>query len=90
MKSNKKISETKLKLISKNKIIAYKWPIFTKKEWDKYKSSRDNLFLKKEILVKPRRANFFKVKAGQFFRIAITSGSQVGDLNLFYLNLNRC
>ena len=90
MKSNKKISETKLKLISKKKIIAYKSPIFTKKEWDKYKSSRDNLFLKKEILVKPRRANFFKVKAGQFFRIAITSGSQVGDLNLFNLkNLNE-
>jgi len=90
LKSNKTISETKLKLISKKKIIAYKSPIFTKKEWDKYKSSRDKLFLKDEILIKPRRANFFKVKAGQFFRIAITSGSQVGDLNLFNLkNLNE-
>jgi len=90
LKSNKTISETKLKLIFKKKIIAYKSPIFTKKEWDKYKSSRDKLFLKDEILIKPRRANFFKVKAGQFFRIAITSGSQVGDLNLFNLkNLNE-
>jgi len=41
-------------------------------------------------LIKPRSANFFKVKAGQFFRINITSGSQVGDLNLFNLkNLNE-
>ena len=72
------------------KVIAYKPPKFSQKEWEKYALSRKNLILKKEILIKPRSANYFKVKAGQFFRINITTGSQVGDLNLFNLrNLNE-
>jgi uncharacterized protein YcgI (DUF1989 family) len=33
--------------------------------------------------VPPRDARAFRVAAGQFFRIACPSGSQVGDLNLF-------
>ncbi|MCC5988077.1 MAG: DUF1989 domain-containing protein [Pararhodobacter sp.] len=35
------------------------------------------------LRVPPREARAFRVKAGQFFRIACPEGSQVGDLNLF-------
>jgi uncharacterized protein YcgI (DUF1989 family) len=85
-----KIPSYKKSLISKKKVVAYKPLNFSQKEWKKYISARNSLILKSEILIKPRNANFFKVKAGQFFRINITSGSQVGDLNLFNLkNLNE-
>ena len=36
-----------------------------------------------EVLVPPREARFFKVPAGQFFRITSVDGPQVGDLNLW-------
>ena len=85
MKIFSKIPKDKKSYISKKKVIAYKPPNFSQKEWRKYTLSRKSLILKKEILIKPRIANYFKVKAGQFFRINITSGSQVGDLNLFNL-----
>jgi uncharacterized protein YcgI (DUF1989 family) len=85
-----KIPSYKKSLISKKKVVAYKPLKFSQKEWQKYISSRNSLILKSEILIKPRSANYFKVKTGQFFRINITSGSQVGDLNLFNLkNLNE-
>jgi len=77
-------------LISSKKVIAYAPPRFSIADWKKYTHARKYLKLKKEVLVHPRQANHFKVKAGQFFRINITSGSQVGDLNLFNLkNLNE-
>jgi uncharacterized protein YcgI (DUF1989 family) len=85
-----KITNNKKALISKKKVITYQPPKFSQKEWKKYILSSNNLILKDTILIKPRSANYFKVKAGQFFRIKITSGSQVGDLNLFNLkNLNE-
>jgi uncharacterized protein len=85
-----KIPSYKKSLISKKKVVAYEPLNFSQKEWKKYISSRNSLILKNEILIKPRSANYFKVKTGQFFRINITSGSQVGDLNLFNLkNLNE-
>ena len=90
MKIISKIPSYKKSLISKKKVVAYEPLNFSHKEWKKYISARNSLILKNEILIKPRSANFFKVKAGQFFRINITSGSQVGDLNLFNLkNLNE-
>ena len=90
MKIISKIPSYKKSLISKKKVVAYEPLNFSQKEWKKYISARNSLILKSEILIKPRSANFFKVKAGQFFRINITSGSQVGDLNLFNLkNLNE-
>ena len=90
MKIISKIPSYKKSLISKKKVIAYKPLNFSQKEWKKYISARNSLILKNEILIKPRSANYFKVKTGQFFRINITSGSQVGDLNLFNLkNLNE-
>jgi len=85
-----KITNNNKALISKKKVITYQPPKFSQKEWKKYILSSNNLILKDTILIKPRSANYFKVKAGQFFRIKITSGSQVGDLNLFNLkNLNE-
>jgi uncharacterized protein YcgI (DUF1989 family) len=39
-----------------------------------------------EIIVLPRDAKTFEVKAGQFFRIESVEGPQVGDLNLFQSN----
>ena len=90
MKIFSKIPSYKKSLISKKKVVAYEPLNFSQKEWKKYISSRNSLILKNEILIKPRSANYFKVKTGQFFRINITSGSQVGDLNLFNLkNLNE-
>ena len=90
MKIFSKIPSYKKTLISKKKVVAYEPLNFSQKEWRKYISSRNSLILKNEILIKPRSANYFKVKTGQFFRINITSGSQVGDLNLFNLkNLNE-
>ena len=90
MKTKSKKLFKKGKLISSKKVIAYTPPKFSVVNWKRYNDSRKHLVLKKEVLVKPRRANYFKVKAGQFFRISITTGSQVGDLNLFNLkNLNE-
>ena len=42
-------------------------------------------YLKKEdeILIPPRDAKTFNVKAGKFFRVESVEGPQVGDLNLF-------
>ena len=77
-------------LISSKKVIAYKPPKFTRSEWKNFIAARKILKHKSDVIVEPRKANFFKVKAGQFFRINITTGSQVGDLNLFNLrNLNE-
>ena len=39
-----------------------------------------------EIIIPPRDAKCFEVKAGYFFRIESTDGPQVGDLNLFNAN----
>ena len=48
-----------------------------------YQNARKHLKVIKEIVVPPRDAKCFKVKAGQFFRIENIEGPQVGDLNLF-------
>ena len=90
MKAKHKNSTKKKSLISSKKVIAYLAPKFSISDWKKYDAARKKLQIKNEVLVKPRQANYFKVKAGQFFRINITIGSQVGDLNLFNLrNFNE-
>ena len=90
MKAKRKNSIKKKSLISSKKVVAYLAPKFSIADWKKYDDARKKLQIKNEILVKPRQANYFKVKAGQFFRIKITTGSQVGDLNLFNLrNFNE-
>jgi uncharacterized protein YcgI (DUF1989 family) len=39
-----------------------------------------------EIIIPPRDAKTFEIKAGQFFRVESIKGPQVGDLNLFQAN----
>ena len=51
-----------------------------------YQEARKYLEIINEIIVPPRKANCFKVKAGQFFRIENIEGPQVGDLNLFQID----
>jgi hypothetical protein len=45
--------------------------------------AREHLAKVDEVVVPPRDARTFHVKAGQFFRIVSIEGPQVGDLNLF-------
>ena len=48
-----------------------------------YQEVRKNIKVLNEVVIPPRDAKCFKVKAGQFFRIENVEGPQVGDLNLF-------
>ena len=51
-----------------------------------YQQARESMLQTSEVIVAPRQANTFEVKAGQFFRIVSVEGFQVGDLNLWNLN----
>ena len=48
-----------------------------------YQEARKDLKVINEVIIPPRDAKCFQVKAGQFFRIENIEGPQVGDLNLF-------
>lgn len=48
-----------------------------------YRAARDGWTKLSEVLVPPRDGRGFEVPAGHFFRIAVTDGPQVGDLNLW-------
>jgi len=48
-----------------------------------YQEARKSLKIISEVIIPPRDAKCFKVKAGQFFRIENINGPQVGDLNIF-------
>jgi uncharacterized protein len=48
-----------------------------------YRAARVGAAKVGEVLVPPRDARAFEVKAGQFFRISSVEGPQVGDLNLW-------
>ena len=48
-----------------------------------YETVRDGTTLVDELTVPPRDARAFEVPAGHLFRIIVTEGSQVGDLNLW-------
>jgi hypothetical protein len=48
-----------------------------------YQAAREEMAQIDEIIVPPRDAKAFHVPAGHLFRIAITDGPQVGDLNLW-------
>jgi uncharacterized protein YcgI (DUF1989 family) len=76
LKNKQNLKNKNKNLISSKKVIAYAPPRFSIADWKKYAHARKDLILKKEILVQPRHANHFKVKAGQFFRINVTSGSK--------------
>ncbi len=51
-----------------------------------YSAARADATLVDSVLVGPRSAETFEVKAGQFFRIVSVDGPQVGDLNLWNAN----
>ena len=51
-----------------------------------YQQARQTLTQCAEVIVPPREARCFEVKAGQFFRIKSIDGPQVGDLNLWNLH----
>ena len=90
MKNQQNLKNKNKNLISSKKVIAYKKISISSNEWRKYLSARSELQLQKKILIQPRTADHFIVKAGQFFRILVSHGSQVGDLNIFNLhNLNE-
>jgi len=48
-----------------------------------YGAARGDMTRITEVLVPPRDARGFRVRAGQIFRVSCPSGSQVGDLNLW-------
>ncbi len=51
-----------------------------------YSAARAGATVVDSVLVGPRSAETFEVKAGQFFRIVSVDGPQVGDLNLWNAN----
>ena len=56
-----------------------------------YESVREGMTRVGEIVVPPRDARAFDVPAGHLFRIVVTEGSQVGDLNLWNASdLSEC
>ena len=75
-----------------NKDLVISYPV-EKKKSNNLKillEERKKIDLINEIIIPPRDAKCFTVKAGQFFRIECFEGSQVGDLNLFNAdNLNE-
>lgn len=64
-------------------VICYPVDDLPKPNMDLYREARQNLSKIDEVVVAPRDAACFRVKAGQFFRISCVEGSQVGDLNLW-------
>lgn len=64
-------------------VICYPNHTLKVKYWENYQKARNDLEKIDEIIVPPRDARCFVVKAGYFFRIESVDGPQVGDLNLF-------
>lgn len=64
-------------------IICYAVDTLPKPDMALYQSARATLKQLNRIIVPPREARCFDVKAGQFFRICSIEGPQVGDLNLW-------
>jgi uncharacterized protein len=64
-------------------VICYPVDTLPLPDMELYTAARERLVLEDEIIVPPRDARTFRVKAGCFFRIVSMEGSQVGDLNLW-------
>jgi len=64
-------------------VIAYPTDQLPPRPLAAYRRSRQNADKLDEIIVPPRDARCFTVKAGNFFRISCVDGPQVGDLNLW-------
>ena len=70
----------------KKPVICYPNEKLTIDNWLNYQIARKELDKRDEIIIPPRDAKCFEVKAGSFFRIESIGGPQVGDLNLFNSN----
>jgi len=64
-------------------VICYPVDTLPLPDMELYAAARENMVLEDEIIVPPRDARTFRVKAGCFFKIVSMEGSQVGDLNLW-------
>ena len=64
-------------------VICYPTGTLPAPDMDLYRTLRNNMILEDEVVVPPRDAKTFRVKAGWFFRIVSMDGPQVGDLNLW-------
>ncbi|BBO73503.1 hypothetical protein DSCW_09200 [Desulfosarcina widdelii] len=64
-------------------VIAYPLDTLPRPDMDAYTKARETLEKIEEVVVLPRNAKTFTVKAGNFFRIISIDGPQVGDLNLW-------
>jgi len=67
-------------------VVCYTGDQLPKFDPNSYKAAQASMQLTDEVTVPPRDARMFEVKAGQFFRITCTEGSQVGDLNLWNMH----
>ena len=68
------------------KVICYPNDSINIKYWHNYQIARLDMVKVKEIIIPPRDAKCFEIKAGNFFRIESVDGPQVGDLNIFNLS----
>jgi uncharacterized protein YcgI (DUF1989 family) len=64
-------------------VICYDVDVLPAPDMALYRQARSTLVKVAEVVVPPRDAACFSVKAGQFFRIRSIEGPQVGDLNLW-------
>ncbi|TDL91464.1 urea carboxylase-associated family protein [Meridianimarinicoccus aquatilis] len=67
-------------------IICYPPDALAPPQMDRYRAAAKGMIKRDEVLVQPRDAACFSVKAGQIFRIVSVDGPQVGDLNLWNAN----
>lgn len=68
---------------SAKSVVCYKGENLPRPQMDLYTKARNDMKKIKTIVVPPRDARTFSVKAGQFFRIVSVDGPQVGDMNLW-------
>tara|TARA_B100001996_G_C18629571_1_gene581190 strand:+ start:567 stop:1436 length:870 start_codon:yes stop_codon:yes gene_type:complete len=66
-----------------NLVICYPLKTLKVNNFSIYQKARKETKVINEIIVPPREAKCFNVKAGNFFKIQCVDGAQVGDLNLF-------
>lgn len=64
-------------------VICYPTDTLPQPDLDLYRRARTTATKTAEVIVPPRDAACFAVRAGEFFRISSVEGPQVGDLNLW-------
>lgn len=64
-------------------VVCYPVETLPRPDLSAYRAATDGMQLAETVIVPPRDAACFEVKAGQVFRITSVEGPQVGDLNLW-------